>query len=77
MKFTQIYNTGVLYFNCRLHKVIKDIIKYLQNTEKGPWSQSRVSALDRALGEINRILDKKVCYNVRFTITHLCLTTPV
>ncbi|CAC5420269.1 S phase cyclin A-associated protein in the endoplasmic reticulum [Mytilus coruscus] len=43
----------------KLHKVIRDITKYLQNTEKGPWSQSRVSALDRALGEISRILDKK------------------
>lgn len=40
--------------------MIRDITKYLQNTEKGPWSQSRVSALDRALGEIGRILDKKV-----------------
>ncbi|XP_076101540.1 S phase cyclin A-associated protein in the endoplasmic reticulum-like isoform X1 [Mytilus galloprovincialis] len=44
----------------KLHKVIKDITKYLQNTERGPWSQSRVSALDRALGEISRILDKKI-----------------
>lgn len=50
-----------VFFMYRLHKVIRDITKYLQNTEKGPWSQSRVSALDRALGEIGRILDKKVC----------------
>ena len=50
-----------VFFLYRLHKVIRDITKYLQTTEKGPWSQSRVLALDRALGEIGRILDKKVC----------------
>ncbi|XP_060557180.1 S phase cyclin A-associated protein in the endoplasmic reticulum-like isoform X3 [Ruditapes philippinarum] len=44
----------------KMQKVIRDINKYLQSTESGPWSQSRVSALDRALGELNRIFDKKV-----------------
>lgn len=43
-----------------MQKTIRDINKYLQSTESGPWSQSRVSALDRALGELNRIFDKKV-----------------
>lgn len=44
----------------RLHKVIKDITKYLQSHDSGPWPQNKVSALDRALGEIGRILEKKV-----------------
>ncbi|XP_052278081.1 S phase cyclin A-associated protein in the endoplasmic reticulum-like isoform X2 [Dreissena polymorpha] len=44
----------------KLQKTIRDITKYLQSTESGPWSQSRLSALDRALGELNRIFDKKV-----------------
>ncbi|XP_059161498.1 S phase cyclin A-associated protein in the endoplasmic reticulum-like isoform X2 [Physella acuta] len=46
----------------KLHKVIKDINKYLQSQDSGPWPQNKVSALDRALGEIGRILEKK-CVN--------------
>lgn len=44
----------------KMQKVIRDTNKYLQSTESGPWSQNRVSALDRALGELSRIFDKKV-----------------
>ncbi|XP_070541829.1 S phase cyclin A-associated protein in the endoplasmic reticulum-like isoform X2 [Ptychodera flava] len=44
----------------KLQKVVKDINKYLQSQGSGPWPANRVSALDRALGEISRILDKKV-----------------
>lgn len=47
-----------LYF--RLQKLVKDVNKYLQCPDTGPWPQNRVTALDRALGEIIRILDKKV-----------------
>ncbi|KAK2159680.1 hypothetical protein LSH36_148g05042 [Paralvinella palmiformis] len=43
----------------RLQKVIKDLNKYLQGQEKGPWPQNKVSALDRGLGEIGRILEKR------------------
>lgn len=46
----------------RLQKVVKDVNKYLQTQESGPWPQSKVSALDRALGEIGRIMDRKVIY---------------
>ena len=46
----------------RLHKVIKDINKYLQSHDSGPWPAAKVSALDRALGETGRILEKKVIY---------------
>ncbi|BFZ01533.1 hypothetical protein BsWGS_04572 [Bradybaena similaris] len=43
----------------KLHKVIKDINKYLQFHDSGPWPPNKVSALDRALGEVGRILEKK------------------
>ncbi|CAL1531856.1 unnamed protein product [Lymnaea stagnalis] len=46
----------------KLHKIIKDINKYLQSQDSGPWPQNKVSALDRALGETGRILEKK-CAN--------------
>ncbi|KAL4227984.1 hypothetical protein ACF0H5_013422 [Mactra antiquata] len=44
----------------KMQKVIRDINKYLQSTDSGPWSQTRVSALDRSLGELNRIFEKKI-----------------
>lgn len=34
--------------------------KYANSQDKGPWPQNRVSALDRALGELLRVLEKKV-----------------
>ncbi|XP_056020838.1 S phase cyclin A-associated protein in the endoplasmic reticulum-like isoform X2 [Ostrea edulis] len=43
----------------KIHKIVRDINKYLQTQDSGPWPQNKVSALDRALGEISRILDKK------------------
>ena len=50
-----------MYCCCfRLQKVVKDLNKYMNSQDKGPWSPSRLSALDRALGEILRVLDKKV-----------------
>ena len=55
--FYIIYN--LTYF--RLNKVIKDVNKFMQSQEKGPWPQNKISALDRVLGEAVRILDKKVC----------------
>ncbi|XP_074649946.1 S phase cyclin A-associated protein in the endoplasmic reticulum-like isoform X2 [Tubulanus polymorphus] len=44
----------------KIQKVLKDLCKYVQQQSSGPWPQNRVSALDRALGEISRILEKKV-----------------
>ncbi|KAK3584862.1 hypothetical protein CHS0354_027613 [Potamilus streckersoni] len=43
----------------KMQKVVKDINKYLQSSDSGPWTQNKVSALDKALGEISRILDRK------------------
>ncbi|KAJ8318369.1 hypothetical protein KUTeg_003460 [Tegillarca granosa] len=43
----------------KLQKLVRDINKYLQSQDTGPWTQNKVSALDRSLGEISRILDKK------------------
>ena len=44
-----------------MQKLLKDLNKYLQAQDSsGPWEQSKVSAMDRALGEIGRIMDKKV-----------------
>lgn len=45
---------------CRFNKLVKDVAKFIQSQEKGPWPQNKISALDRALGEAIRILDKKV-----------------
>ena len=44
----------------RLQKLVKDVSKYLQSQDSGPWPQNKVSALDRALGEMARVLEKKV-----------------
>lgn len=43
----------------KLQKLVKDVNKYLQSQDTGPWPQNKVSALDRALGEMSRILEKK------------------
>ncbi|KAL5005177.1 hypothetical protein ScPMuIL_018633 [Solemya velum] len=61
------YDTTLLYkqkiveseHKAKMQKLVKDINKYLQTPESGPWSPNKVNALDRALGEIGRILDKK------------------
>eukprot|EP00057_Strongylocentrotus_purpuratus_P011849 XP_011666323.1 PREDICTED: S phase cyclin A-associated protein in the endoplasmic reticulum [Strongylocentrotus purpuratus] len=48
------------HHKAKLQKLLKDLNKYLQAQDSsGPWEQSKVSAMDRALGEVNRILDKK------------------
>ncbi|XP_041368971.1 S phase cyclin A-associated protein in the endoplasmic reticulum-like [Gigantopelta aegis] len=44
----------------KLQKIVKDLSKYLQSQDTGPWPQNRVSALDRAVVELSRILEKKV-----------------
>ena len=47
---------------CRIQKLAKDLTKYVNCADSGPWPPSRVSALDRSTGELIRILDKKVRY---------------
>ncbi|ELT92650.1 hypothetical protein CAPTEDRAFT_90932, partial [Capitella teleta] len=45
----------------KLQKLVKDLVKYVSSThDTGPWPQNKAHALDRALGEIARTLDKKV-----------------
>ena len=44
----------------RLQKLVKDLNKYIQTDDSGPWPQNKVTALDRAVGEIGRIMDKRV-----------------
>ncbi|CAI9733996.1 phase cyclin A-associated in the endoplasmic reticulum-like isoform X1 [Octopus vulgaris] len=51
----------------KLQKSIKDVNKYLQNCDNGPWPQNRVSALDRALNEVSRIFDKKLPNDDQFS----------
>lgn len=60
----------------KLNKVIKDINKYLQAQDTGPWPQNKVLALDRALGEIGRVMEKKslndqTCFRVLGGFTSL------
>ncbi|XP_046404620.1 S phase cyclin A-associated protein in the endoplasmic reticulum isoform X2 [Ischnura elegans] len=43
----------------RLQKLIKDVEKLSNSQGKGQWPDTAITALERALGEINRILDKQ------------------
>ncbi|KAG8228336.1 hypothetical protein J437_LFUL009381, partial [Ladona fulva] len=43
----------------RLQKFIKDVEKLNHSHGKGQWPDTAITALERALGEINRILDKQ------------------
>lgn len=51
----------------KLQKFIKDVNKYLQSSDNGPWPQNRVSALDRALNEVSRIFEKKIPNDDQFS----------
>jgi hypothetical protein len=44
----------------RLQRLVKDLVKQLQGQDSGQWANTRVSGLDRTLGEISRILEKQV-----------------
>lgn len=46
----------------RLQRLVKDLLKQLQGQDSGQWANSKVSSLDRTLGEISRILEKQVQY---------------
>ncbi|XP_062946963.1 S phase cyclin A-associated protein in the endoplasmic reticulum isoform X3 [Cynocephalus volans] len=45
--------------NSRLQRLAKDLLKQLQVQDGGSWGNNKVSALDRTLGEIARILEKE------------------
>ncbi|ESO94542.1 hypothetical protein LOTGIDRAFT_215534 [Lottia gigantea] len=60
----------------KILKIVKDMSKFSQSSDTGPWPQNKVSAIDRAIGELGRILEKKVpadMNNFRFLgcMTHL------
>ncbi|XP_038437005.1 S phase cyclin A-associated protein in the endoplasmic reticulum isoform X4 [Canis lupus familiaris] len=46
-------------YKAKLQRLAKDLLKQLQVQDSGSWANSKVSALDRTLGEIARILEKK------------------
>ncbi|KAM9313405.1 S phase cyclin A-associated protein in the endoplasmic reticulum [Gastrophryne carolinensis] len=46
-------------YKAKLQRLTKDLQKQLQTQDAGVWATSKVSALDRALGEVSRILEKQ------------------
>ncbi|XP_023585641.1 S phase cyclin A-associated protein in the endoplasmic reticulum [Trichechus manatus latirostris] len=48
-------------YKAKLQRLAKDLLKQLQVQDSGSWANNKVSALDRTLGEIARILEKEVC----------------
>ncbi|XP_069836320.1 S phase cyclin A-associated protein in the endoplasmic reticulum isoform X1 [Dendropsophus ebraccatus] len=46
-------------YKAKLQRLTKDLQKQLQTQDNGAWATNKVSALDRALGEISRILEKQ------------------
>jgi hypothetical protein len=49
----------------RIQKCLRDIERLINAQGKGLWSDPAITALERALSEICRIFDKKVCKNSR------------
>ncbi|KAF6273362.1 S-phase cyclin A associated protein in the ER [Rhinolophus ferrumequinum] len=47
-------------YKAKLQRLAKDLLKQLQVQDSGPWANTKVSALDRTLGEIARILEKEI-----------------
>ncbi|XP_023568444.1 S phase cyclin A-associated protein in the endoplasmic reticulum isoform X2 [Octodon degus] len=46
-------------YKAKLQRLAKDLLKQLQVQDSGSWLNNKVSALDRTLGEIARILEKE------------------
>ncbi|XP_053079667.1 S phase cyclin A-associated protein in the endoplasmic reticulum isoform X4 [Acinonyx jubatus] len=46
-------------YKAKLQRLAKDLLKQLQVQDSGSWANNKVSALDRTLGEIARVLEKK------------------
>ncbi|XP_017725796.1 PREDICTED: S phase cyclin A-associated protein in the endoplasmic reticulum isoform X1 [Rhinopithecus bieti] len=49
-------------YKAKLQRLAKDLLKQLQVQDSGSWANNKVSALDRTLGEITRILEKESRY---------------
>ncbi|KAM9091769.1 S phase cyclin A-associated protein in the endoplasmic reticulum isoform 4-T6 [Megaptera novaeangliae] len=47
-------------YKAKLQRLAKDLLKQLQVQDSGSWANNKVSALDRTLGEVARILEKEV-----------------
>ena len=56
----------------RLQRLAKDLLKQLQVQDSGSWASNKVSALDRTLGEVARILEKEVCNSSLASGHNLC-----
>lgn len=46
-------------YKAKLQRLTKDLLKQLQVQDSGSWANNKVSALDRTLGDISRILEKE------------------
>ncbi|XP_069384838.1 S phase cyclin A-associated protein in the endoplasmic reticulum isoform X3 [Paralichthys olivaceus] len=46
-------------YKAKLQRLVKDLLKQLQGQDSGQWANNKVSALDRTLGEVSRILEKQ------------------
>ncbi|KAF6079352.1 S-phase cyclin A associated protein in the ER [Phyllostomus discolor] len=46
-------------YKAKLQRLAKDLLKQLQAQDSGSWANTKVSALDRTLGEVARILEKE------------------
>ncbi|MEQ2254172.1 hypothetical protein ILYODFUR_000932, partial [Ilyodon furcidens] len=46
-------------YKAKLQRLVKDLLKQLQGQDSGQWANNKASGLDRTLGEISRILEKK------------------
>ncbi|XP_064238991.1 S phase cyclin A-associated protein in the endoplasmic reticulum isoform X7 [Aotus nancymaae] len=55
---TQTFGSDSPY-KAKLQRLAKDLLKQLQIQDSGSWANNKVSALDRTLGEITRILEKE------------------
>ncbi|CAH2273177.1 Hypothetical predicted protein [Pelobates cultripes] len=47
-------------YKAKLQRLTKDLQKQLQAQDSGAWATNKISALDRALGELSRILEKQI-----------------
>uniref|UniRef100_A0A8C5MC71 S-phase cyclin A associated protein in the ER n=1 Tax=Leptobrachium leishanense TaxID=445787 RepID=A0A8C5MC71_9ANUR len=46
-------------YKAKLQRLTKDLQKQLQAQDSGAWASNKVSAMDRAMGELSRILEKQ------------------
>ncbi|XP_054883325.1 S phase cyclin A-associated protein in the endoplasmic reticulum isoform X2 [Poeciliopsis prolifica] len=46
-------------YKAKLQRLVKDLLKQMQGQDGGQWANNKASGLDRTLGEISRILEKR------------------